>query len=310
MDSRPQYDLSKRLSVPWIALFLGFGFLTICMVVASSLSSTLVEWTYGQPADLTTLANDPNGHFAFRTVQIFSAIVVWGLAATFWAIYTGGFLPRLGLQYKTWSGFYLLAALITIASLPLVEWMLFDESTFTLPESMAGFEKWVKQTESSNQEALISVLGDLSPGAVLGNILVIAIVPAIVEEMFFRGFLMKTMHQMMNRHIAVWGSALIFSLIHMQFYGLFSRLVLGALLGYYFLWSGNLWGSIIGHFTHNFVSLIIALLSIKGVIRDDILTEEIGFGPVAILLSICLTIPLIYLFVRNSKKRNTRLIHE
>lgn len=310
LEQKSSYDLSNRLSVPWIALFLGFGFLAICMVVASSTSGGLITWLYGAPADLATLAKDPAGHFTFRAIQIFSAVVVWGLAATFWSIYTGGFRLRLGFQYKTWPGFIALASLITIVALPMVEWMLFNENTFSLPESMAGFENWVKKTEASNQVALLNVLSDLSPGAVLGNILIIAVVPAIVEEMFFRGFLMNTLTRMMNPHIAVWASALIFSLIHMQFYGLVSRLVLGAMLGYYFLWSGNLWASIVAHFTHNFVSLIIALLAIKGVLRNDFLQDDFAFGTLTVLCSVCLTIPLVYLFIRNSRKRNTVLSHE
>ncbi len=270
----------------------------------------MIKWLYGSSADIATLAADPAGHFTFRVTQIFSAIVVWGLASTFWAIYTGSFRQRLGFQYKTWPGFLGLAALITLAALPIVEWMLFNEQNFSLPESMTEFETWVKTSESTNQTALLNVLSDLSPGAVIGNILVIAVVPAIVEEMFFRGFLMNTLARMMNPHIAVWATALIFSLIHMQFFGLFSRMVLGALLGYYFLWSGNLWASIVGHFVHNFASLMIALLAIKGVIPNDVLEDDFGFGTLTILCSFCIIVPLIYLFIRNSRKRNTALSHE
>ena len=118
-------------------------------------SEGLIKWLYGSATDISTLASDPNGHFTFRVLQIFSAIVVWGLAATFWSIYTGGFRLRLGFQYKTWPGFLALAALITLAALPFVEWMLFNEQNFSLPESMTGFETWVKETEASNQTALI-----------------------------------------------------------------------------------------------------------------------------------------------------------
>ncbi len=310
LRSKSPSDLSNSLSIPWIALFWGFGFLAFCMMAASLTSGILIRWLYGSPASITTLTSDSDGHFAFRVAQIFSAIVIWGLASGLWAISTGSFRQCLGFQYKTWPGFLGLAALTSLVALPLAEWTLFSEQSFSLPESMKEFEAWVKNTESTNQAALLNIISDLSPGAVIGNILAIAVVPAIVEEMFFRGFLLNTLVRLVNPHIAVWTSALIFSLIHLQFYGLISRMLLGALLGYYFLWSGNLWTSIVGHFVHNFASLVIALLAINGIINNDLLQDDFGFDTLTVLCSSCLTVPLIYLFIRNSRKRNTALSNE
>jgi hypothetical protein len=54
-----------------------------------------------------------------------------------------------------------------------------------------------------------------------------------------------------NIHAAVWITAMLFSLIHVQFYGFLPRMIMGALLGYFVVWSGSLWTSILAHFINN-----------------------------------------------------------
>jgi len=310
LETPSQYGPVNRLNTPWVSLVVGFGLLFFCMLVGSNVAAMLTNVFYGSSAGLLDLARDPEGHIVFRMVQIVSALLVWGLAATMWSMFAGGFKKRLGFQYRTWSGFFLLAAGATVIALPLVEWMLFNEETFKLPASLLEFETWVHTSEASSQEIMLLVLGDLSPMAVLGNILTIAIVPAVVEEMFFRGFLLGTLRRMVNPHVAVWLGALIFSFIHFQFYGILSRMVLGAMLGYFYLWSGSLWTSILAHFTHNFISLLIALLAIRGNLPEEIIAGDSLFGPLTFLCSLCLSLPLLYVFYRNSRKRNTLLSYE
>jgi hypothetical protein len=59
-----------------------------------------------------------------------------------------------------------------------------------------------------------------------------------------------------NIHLAVWLTAFLFSAIHFQFFGLVPRMVLGALFGYYFYWTGNIWLSVFGHSLNNGLTLV------------------------------------------------------
>jgi uncharacterized protein len=89
------------------------------------------------------------------------------------------------------------------------------------------------------------------------NILFVAILPAVAEELFFRGFLQKTLQKWIkNAHVAVFIAAFVFSFIHFEFSGLLPRMLLGLLLGYVFLWSGDIKLSILIHFTNNFLDLM------------------------------------------------------
>jgi membrane protease YdiL (CAAX protease family) len=84
------------------------------------------------------------------------------------------------------------------------------------------------------------------------NLILIAFLPGIGEELVFRGILQKHIGGIFKNPIAaIWISAFIFSAIHFQFEGFFPRIVLGATLGYLYYWTGNLWVPMIAHAFNN-----------------------------------------------------------
>jgi len=97
-----------------------------------------------------------------------------------------------------------------------------------------------------------------SVGDLLLNLLLLGFIAGIGEELLFRGVLQRFIAQYSkNLHIAVWGSAMLFSLIHFQPEGFVPRFLLGVLLGYIFVWTGSLWASIIGHVTFNSAQVLL-----------------------------------------------------
>lgn len=136
---------------------------------------------------------------------------------------------------------YLFVALVT-------RW----NSALQLPESMRKIEEILRSMEDAALETTTLLLSVDSAVGLLLNLLVIAGFAALSEELFFRGVLQQLLQEWWkSRHAAVWVTALIFSLIHFQFYGFFPRLLLGALLGYLFLYTENLWVAILFHFINN-----------------------------------------------------------
>jgi membrane protease YdiL (CAAX protease family) len=86
------------------------------------------------------------------------------------------------------------------------------------------------------------------------NIMIIAVLPAISEELIFRGVFQKIFQNIFRSgHLAVWFTSFLFSAIHLQFYGFLPRFILGLIFGYLFLWSRNLWFPVIAHFINNAV---------------------------------------------------------
>ncbi|KYG83276.1 CPBP family intramembrane glutamic endopeptidase [Roseivirga echinicomitans] len=164
-------------------------------------------------------------------------------------------------ESKTESLPLALAVFVTIAFVLVNGFIIEWNENIQLPEFMAGFERLARQMEDSMKETTEMFTTFDSFGTFLLAFVVVAILPGIGEELLFRGLLQNSLHRWSkNAHLAIWVSAFIFSAIHMQFYGLFPRMVLGALFGYLYLWSGNLWYPIIAHITNNGFALIVAYM--------------------------------------------------
>ena len=82
------------------------------------------------------------------------------------------------------------------------------------------------------------------------------------EEIFFRGFIQRLfIENKLNHHLAIWFTAILFSAIHLQFFGFVPRVLLGAVLGYLYFYSGNLWLSIIAHTVNNGFAVVMAYIT-------------------------------------------------
>lgn len=110
---------------------------------------------------------------------------------------------------------------------------------------------WASQQESLIQQVMESLLAISHPYELIGNIVVIGVLPAIGEELVFRGIIQQKLAATMTSPAAIWVTAFIFSAIHLQFEGFFPRLLLGAALGYLLVWTQSLWVPIFAHFVFN-----------------------------------------------------------
>ena len=131
-------------------------------------------------------------------------------------------------------------------------------------------EDYLKALEEAAQATTEKMLNVNSIGGLLFNLLIIALIPAVGEEMTFRGVLQQSLTRKMNPHVAIILSAAIFSFIHFQFYGFLPRMFLGILLGYMFYISGSLWTSILMHFVNNGTAVLLYYLNNKGSINVDV----------------------------------------
>lgn len=127
-----------------------------------------------------------------------------------------------------------------------------------LPDSLTGVENWMRQMEDAAKDVTDLFLSGETLSDLFLNLLIIAAAAAFVEELFFRGALQQLIEKWLrNGHVAVWTAAFIFSAIHLQFYGFLPRLVMGAVLGYLFLYSRNLWIPMLYHFVNNAAVVVI-----------------------------------------------------
>lgn len=170
-----------------------------------------------------------------------------------------------------------------------------------LPESLSGLERWMRESEDRAAVATKTLTTFSTTGQLITALLVIALLPAIGEELLFRGVLQRNLIRLTGGiHAGIWLTAVLFSAIHVQFYGFVPRMLLGALFGYLYAWSGNLWVPMLAHFVNNgFTVLMVYLYQHKQVSVDIERTDSVPWY--AATLSLVSTVLLLAYFRRQNQ---------
>jgi len=157
------------------------------------------------------------------------------------------------LQLKTPNLIILALGVMAIASIsPLIDVLSTWNQGLQLPESLKSIEDWMINTEKDAEVATNTLLNTDSWGGFAMNIIIIAIMAGIGEELMFRGVIQKILiGWTKNIHLGILYTAIIFSAIHFQFYGFVPRMILGMVLGYLYIWSKSLWVPVIAHAINN-----------------------------------------------------------
>ncbi len=161
--------------------------------------------------------------------------------------------------------------LLAFLLLPAVYVLAYLNQSVHLPDFMTSVEEWMRAKEDKAGDILKVLTENSTISSLLLNLLVMGVMPAVCEEFFFQGTLQPLlMRSMRNKHLAIWLTAFIFSAIHLQFLGFVPRFLLGAYLGYLFVWSGSLWLPIVAHMLHNVCSLLLQFAADRqGVDTED-----------------------------------------
>lgn len=197
--------------------------------------------------------------------------------------------------------FLFFAALLWLFTLPIISFLADINNKIAFPASFAGLENSFRLAEARAENATRFLLNITSLSGLMVNLLVIAVVAAIAEELIFRGIIQKLLfEQSKNIHLAIWLTALVFSLFHLQFFAIIPRIVLGAALGYTFYWSRSIWVPIFFHFINNASIVFASYLYQKKLIATD--PNEITFFPNSVLfVAFICSIAMVYFWNKRAK---------
>lgn len=291
-------DRKPVISLLAILMNVFIGFVVLGPAIGLMVASLFYEGTL---MNLVEATQDPDRHNEIRN----QLLITQGIATLIGLI----ILPALHvkvLERKKLSRFFppqekLFTAIVlvlgvgitfTVAISPLVEW----NTNVTFPEFLKDFEIWAKNAESQATNLTKVMTTFAGPGDLIIGLIVIAVLPAIGEEVVFRGlFQNELLRASGNIHIAIWLSAIIFSTIHFQFYGFLPRLLLGALFGYLYFWSGNLLIPIAAHFFNNAFGVVMIYLYQSKI--TDLNVEDSTSAPITyVLMNLVITAGLLYYF--------------
>jgi len=245
----------------------------LILAVLSGLFLTMIQYHADLAKAILVLSNvnDPSSIPLLKELQILQSIFLFIIPA----LIAGTLFERSSTGYfgmkKIPSGSILLIILIIMmVSLPLINWMVSLNEMMKLPASLGGMEKWMQETEDQAAQITEKFLDVHSLGGFAVNMLMIAVIPAIGEEMLFRGLFQRLLGEWFkNIHVAIFLAAFLFAAVHLQFYGLLPRMMLGVMFGYLYLWTGTLWAPVFAHFLNNGAAVLVSYLSNTGVIHAD-----------------------------------------
>lgn len=213
-------------------------------------------------------------------------------------LYEGNAYRYLTLDQKITLKVILIGLATLLASGPLIGYLGELNSNMHLPESMSGIEHWMRNMEDNADGLITRFLDTKTTGGFLFNIFMIAVIPALGEELLFRGVIQKIFTRMTrNYHWGIWISAFLFSALHMQFYGFIPRLLLGAMFGYLLVFTGSIWLPILAHFMNNLVGVVSLYAENDGSQTMDSLnhySDSMSASPVLAVLSLIVVLLLLY----------------
>lgn len=231
-----------------------FGFLLMGMVVGSLVSGGI--WSLMTGRSLQALPQDmmdPHFSHAVRIMQLVSTGFLFFLPAI-GAVRLLHARPLHFLGYVRKGYDWQMAGLVVLvmaACLPLVGALSELNRLIPMP---ASFEKVFQQWEDSYLQQMKAMARMVNFLDYLSCLLIMAFIPALFEESFFRGGMQNLLHRMTHKPwLAVVLTSLVFSAIHFSYYGFIPRTVLSIVLGLLFHYSGSLWMAILGHFLNNAV---------------------------------------------------------
>ncbi|KOH43087.1 CPBP family intramembrane glutamic endopeptidase [Sunxiuqinia dokdonensis] len=199
----------------------------------------------------------------FQVVQSIGLFVVPSLVLAY--LFEGKVMAYLALNKRAGSEAIIIGLLAVLAAGPLVGFLGEWNESMQLPEFLAGFESWMRSMEDSAAELIDRFIRVETTWGLLFNLFMIAVIPAVGEELLFRGVIQKIFTNMTrNYHWGIWISAFLFSGLHMQFFGFLPRMVLGALFGYLLVYSGSMWLPILAHFVNNALGVLALHAENKG----------------------------------------------
>jgi membrane protease YdiL (CAAX protease family) len=304
--TEPQESLVSN-KPPLTSLLLIFAVVFIGFVVVGPMVGMAIAMLVYDGDLLAEILNNSPGSNAFYPLMI-----VQGIASFIGLV----MLPGLYIRYteqKSLAPFFrkennlpvvvaiicLLGVSFIVAISPIMEWNM----TFEFPESMKAFGDWAREQEDKFAEMTKFLTHFESLGGFMVGLLVIAVIPAIGEEFVFRGLIQNELwRNSRNVHVAIWVSAILFSAIHMQFFGFVPRMLLGALFGYLYYWSGNLLIPMIAHFFNNGFSLTMIYLQGLGVSNIDM--EDETSAPLSVVAVCAVAVfALLYFFKKQYSTR-------
>jgi len=247
-----------------LAAITGGGFILAALIsgIPLLMSGNLNELSGLSSKELMKKILVPENANMLRLVQFVSTFFLFFVPAWAYAKYCHKKpFTHLGFKNKVNIDQAGIVIVIMIACLPMVGAL--SDLTESLPFSKEMFAKFKAAEEDYNAQIKIIGKMDSFPEFLL-SLFMLAILPALFEEVLFRGAVQNLFSRWWQRPVlAIIVTSILFSAVHFSYLGFLSRAALGFVLGWMYYRTGNIWLNIIAHGVNNAIALTAMYLSVE-----------------------------------------------
>ncbi|HQK38436.1 MAG TPA: CPBP family intramembrane metalloprotease [Bacteroidales bacterium] len=273
--------------------------------VLSSIAATIVLASAGY--DLTVLQKISSGEAGryvdvLQMLQIIQSVCLFVLPPFVYAyLVSGNISDSLCIKVKPNIAGILLSIALLFSSVPLINYAGKLNSQIHLPDFMKEIDAWMQEKENFANEVSSAFMN--RPASKLPiNLLMIAVIPALGEELLFRAVVQQLVIRLVrNMHGGIWITSVLFGALHLQFFTFLPRIILGSLFGYLLEYSRSLWYPILVHFLNNTMAILFAYFGnfFSGMQQLEKMGTEKPELPI-VLLSILLTLMTLWIFRKST----------
>ncbi|NMB70752.1 MAG: CPBP family intramembrane metalloprotease [Bacteroidales bacterium] len=273
--------------------------------VLSSIAATIVLASAGY--DLTVLQKISSGEAGryvdvLQMLQIIQSVCLFVLPPFVYAyLVSGNISDSLCIKVKPNIAGILLSIAVLFFSVPLINYAGKLNSQIHLPDFMKEIDVWMQEKENFANEVSSAFMN--RPASKLPiNLLMIAVIPALGEELLFRAVVQQLVIRLVrNMHGGIWITSVLFGALHLQFFTFLPRIILGSLFGYLLEYSRSLWYPILVHFLNNTMAILFAYFGnfFSGMQQLEKMGTEKPELPI-VLLSILLTLMTLWIFRKST----------
>lgn len=239
-------------------------------------SISVFKWDILQNIELLSDVNNPTNIKVLKFLQLVQSVGLFIIPPFIFGYFCYPSVSEfLRINKKVNIRVLIVTILATISFLPFSNWLAYLNSFLQLPSFMSELEIWMRNSEDYATKITQAFLNVNTVPELFYNILLIAIIPALGEELLFRGLLQRIFIEWTkSKHWGIWISAIAFSAIHLQFFGFFPRLFLGLFFGYLLEFTGSLWLPILAHFINNITGVLLSYF----ITNNSISAKSSDFG--------------------------------
>jgi membrane protease YdiL (CAAX protease family) len=237
---------------PFLKLFIGIGIVVLSSIVFASLINFSITFL---DAGETISSVFKNNQTLGLTFLVLNHVGMFILPAFFMQrLFSKDSQPYVSFKNASIKNYG--HALLVLIGIMFVSGLIVKGTELLI--NLTPLKDWAYSLQNQSTGSLKNLLAPSQGVGILAlKVLAIAIIPAIGEELIFRGILIKNFFNLTNnRHVAVLISGILFSLMHFQPYNFLAFILIGMAFGYIYWKYKDIKITMLLHFLFNLTSLL------------------------------------------------------